>query len=178
MLWHLNTTIISLNIFFKNQSKKCQSGSFYISRLNLGAMGSKYRTFSRSFFTLTFIHSLTGNVVFLLPSNYRPRLRGLGRPKLHSSFPVLALLPYNFYCSPTKLRGGNAFSGVCLFRMGGGGLYRAPAPAVQDPGPGQVQTCCTWTSPYRDQPQICSNLFNLDLCVEGPPTGHIQTCSL
>ena len=83
-------------------------------------MGSKYRTFSQSFFTLTFIHSLTGNVVFLLPSNYRPRLRGLGRPKLHSSFLVLALLSYNFYCSPTKLRGGNAFSRVCLFRIGGG----------------------------------------------------------
>ena len=112
-------------------------------------MGSKYRTFSRSFFTLTFIHSLTGNVVFLLPSNYRPRLRGLGRPKLHSSFPVLALLPYNFYCSPTKLRGGNAFSGVCLFRMGGG-LVQGPSPSCTGPW--------SWTG---------SNLLYLDLTVQG-----------
>ena len=31
------------------------------------------------------------------------------------------------------------------------------------------QTCSTWTSPYKTPPPMCSNLFNLDLTIQGPP---------
>ena len=84
------------------------------------------------------------------------------------------------------------------FTRGGGGPYTGPQPrplfwpsSVQGPAPPtgpspntprHVQTCSTWTTLYRDPlpPQTCSNLFKLDLTLQGSPacTQHVHTCSL
>ena len=46
-------------------------------------------------------------------------------------------------------------------------VHTAPPPA--DMGPHCTETHSHGTSLYRDPPHTCSNLFNLDLTVQGPP---------
>ena len=57
-------------------------------------------------------------------------------------------------------------------------LCPSPSPAVQDPGHGHGQYCSTWNSLHRDFPLTCSNVFKLDLIVQGPLPRHVHTCPL
>ena len=81
---------------------------------------------------------------------------------------ILWVNDYGFYRTPTKLREANVFSRVCLaFCSKGDGPCvgsQAQSP-VKSPGPGSPRTGPT--------PKPCSNLFNLDLTVQGRP----WTCS-
>ena len=71
------------------------------------------------------------------------------------------------YGPPTKLREGNIFISVCLFR-GRGYLYRTPS---------SLHTGSHGTGPWPWHPRKCSNVFNLDFPVQGSTPRHIQTCS-